>query len=84
MLRFRKHDWLNLKTLSTVYGVQANTGKGKWVNCSKSGKPLFFDTAKERTAWIKAQHAALEMARQVALCDQDAPSLVPNTAVKGE
>ncbi len=50
---FRRHEWINTKTLKPIYSIQARVGRNGWAHLHEGGKPMFFDTAAERDAALK-------------------------------
>ena len=48
-MNFRKSQWLDTRTFTGVFGIQARMG-GPWVHVAENGKPLFFKTESERDA----------------------------------
>ncbi len=51
---FRAHDWINLKTCTPVFGVQAKrVGYGGWMHVNEGNKPMFFTQRRQRDRAIK-------------------------------
>lgn len=52
---YRKHDWLDTKTNTPKYGIQAKAvdWEVRWLHCAEDGKPLLYDTPEERDAKLK-------------------------------
>lgn len=48
--KYRAHEWINTNTLKPIYSIQARVGKNGWAHLHEGGKPMFYDTAKERDA----------------------------------
>lgn len=56
MAKYRAHNWLNIKSLKTVFGIQARSN-GRWLHCAENGKPLLFRSEKRRDAKLKSLEA---------------------------
>lgn len=46
--KFRAHQWINTKTLKPIYSIQARVGRNGWAHLHEGGKPMFYDTERER------------------------------------
>lgn len=57
---YRKHDWLDTKTMQPMHGIQAKSVgfEARWFYCAEKGKPLLFKTEEERNAKLKELRAS--------------------------
>jgi hypothetical protein len=53
-MKYRKHTWLNTKTMEPEYGIQTKHPEtGKWMHCCEGKKPLIYTAEKARDAKLR-------------------------------
>lgn len=54
MMRYRVHRWVDTKSLTPMYGVQAQfPGERTWMHVSENGKAVLFDREAQADAYIE-------------------------------
>lgn len=56
-MKFRISTWLDTSNddadeYPEKYGVQINTGSGRWLHCHEDGNPLIYDSAEDASKKI--------------------------------
>jgi hypothetical protein len=60
---YRRHDWLDTKTMEPRFGIQAKAvgWEVRWLHCAQDNVPLIFYTPQERDAKLKELRRAARL-----------------------
>lgn len=47
-MRTKNHNWVNVKTKETLFGIKVSIDGKKWKNVSSCGQPYFADSEEQR------------------------------------